>query len=180
MQYLGAASALKPTDFMTRESLGGGVAPDLLISQLEIQRETVEQAIQTANRERVEVLLNPSPASYIMPEIYPMISHLIINETEAVLLSQCEPEDIQNQAGWSLIAEDFLNRGVKNVVVTLGAKGAYYANESGSGYVEAEKNCRVVDTSGAGCVPRRPLCSHGRIHVFSQADVNTGIIGIAL
>lgn len=152
MQYPGAAYGLKPEDFMTLESLGGGVAPDLVISQLEIGREAIEQAIETAHREGVEVLLNPSPARYLMPDIYPMITHLVMNETEAVMLSEIKPDDIENQTGWSTVAEYFLNLGVKNVVVTLGEKGAYYANESGSGYVEAEKNCTVLDTSGAGCV----------------------------
>lgn len=180
LQYPGAAYALEPTEFMTLESLGGGVAPDLVISQLEIRRDTIEQAIETANREGVEVLLNPSPARYLMPDIYPMIAHLVMNETEAVLLSECEPDDIQNQTGWSDIAEYFFNLGVKNVVVTLGEKGAYYSNEFGSGYVEAEKNCTVIDTSGAGYVPRRLLRLHRRIPVFSLGDTNTGIIGIAL
>lgn len=152
MQYPGAAYALEPTDFMTLESLGGGVAPDLVISQLEIRRDSIEQAIETAYREGVEVLLNPSPVRYLMPDIYPMIAHLVMNETEAVMLSECEPEDIEKQTGWTSVAEYFLNLGVKNVVITLGEKGAYYSNESGSGYVEAEKNCTVLDTSGAGCV----------------------------
>ena len=84
MQYPGAAYALEPKDFMTLESLGGGVAPDLIIAQLEIRRDTIEQAIEPVSREGVEVLLNPSPAVYLLPEIYPTISHLVMNETEAV------------------------------------------------------------------------------------------------
>lgn len=154
MQYPGAAYALEPEDFKTLESLGGGVAPDLVISQLELRRDVIEQAIETANREGVEILLNPSPAHYLMPYIYRMITHLIMNETEAVMLSECEPDDIKNQTGWTKVVEYFHNLGVKNVVVTLGEKGAYYSNESGSGYVEAEKNCNVYDTSGAGRVSR--------------------------
>lgn len=160
MQYHGAAYALEPTDFMTLEILGGGVAPDLIISQLEIRRDTIEQAIETANREGVEVLLNPSPARYFMSDIYPMIFHLVMNETEAVLLSACEPDDIENQTGWTQVAEYFLNLGVKNVVVTLGEKGAYYSNESESSSIEAKKNCTLLDTSNTGCVPRRLSRSH--------------------
>lgn len=181
MQYPGAADALEPADFMTLESLGGGVVPDLVIMQLEIRRETIIQAIETANREGVEVLLNPAPASYLIPDIYPNITHLIMNETEAVLLSECEPKDMQNQTGWATVTKHFLNLGVKNVVVTLGQKGAFYSNVSGSGYVEAEKNCTVIDTSGAGCVPRLLLCLHCRIPIFSFENTNTGInIGIVL
>ncbi|KAL9124753.1 MAG: hypothetical protein Q9217_005949 [Psora testacea] len=116
---------------MTLESLGGGVASDLAIAQLELRRDTIEQVIETAYREGVEVLLNPSPAHYLMPEIYPMIAHL---------------------TGWTNVAEYFLNLRVKNIVINLAEKGAYYSNESGSGYVKAEKNCTVIDTSGTGFV----------------------------
>lgn len=150
MQFPGAAYSLEPTDFMTLESLGGGVAPDLVISQLELRRETVEQAIETAHKHNVEVLLNPSPAFYIMPDIFPMVTHLVMNEVEAGDLSSCKPDDIDKLTGWTSVAKYFHELGVKNVVVTLGEKGAYYSNEVESGKVEAEKYCRVVDTAGAG------------------------------
>ena len=122
MQYPGAAYALEPADFMTLESLGGGMARDFVISQLEIRRDTIEQKIETAHREGIEVLLNPSPARYLMPD---MISHLIMNETEAVLLSQLTPVDIEDHTWWNSIAEYFFDLGVKNVVISLGEKGAW-------------------------------------------------------
>lgn len=162
MQYPGAAYALEPADFMTLESLGGGVAPDFIVAQLEIRREAIEQAIETASREKVEVLLNPSPARYLLPEIYPMIGHLVMNETEAMMLSDCDDngkEDTKKEETadeWTNIANYFHELGVKNVVITLAEKGAFYSNENGAGYVEAEKNCTVFDTSGAGCAP--PFC----------------------
>ena len=153
MQFPGAAYKLEPTEFMTLESLGGGVAPDLVIAQLEMRRDIIEQAIETVFVNRIEVLLSPSPAFYLMPEIYPMITHLVINETEAVLLSSIKPDDIVDQTGWTSVTEYFQKLGVKNIVVTLGEKGAYYLNEWEAEYIEAEKNVRIVDTAGAGCVP---------------------------
>ena len=152
MQYPGVNHSFKASDFMTVESLGGGVAPDLIICQLELHREAIEQAIETAGGEGIDVLLNPSPAYYLIPDLYSNVTHLVVNETEAVLLSEIEPDDIENQTGWTKVAESFLALGVKNVVITLGAKGAYYANEHMKGNVDAEKNCSVMDTSGAGCV----------------------------
>lgn len=150
----GANYDLLPSEFTTLASLAGGVKPDLLISQLELRRETIEQVIETASREGIDVLLNPAPASYLMPRIYRMVTHLIVNETEAVMLS---PSDIDRQDGWANVGNYFLRLGVKNVVVTLGAQGAYYLNESGGGYVEAEKQCIVVDTTGAGYVLNHTL-----------------------
>lgn len=99
-----------------------------------------------------------------------------MNETEAVMLSLCEPEDIEKQTVWTNVAEYFLNRGLKNGVVTLGKKGAHHSNESVSGYVEAEKNCTVLDTSGAGCVPVALRPFHRPICVF-LVGTNRGIIG---
>ena len=170
IQFPGAADALEPSEFMTAESLGGGVPPDLLIAQLEVQRETIEQAIETANEEGIEVLLNPSPAAYVMHDIYPMVTHLVMNETEAVMLSPIEPDEIGNEAGWTCVADYFLGLGVKNVVVTLGEKGAYYATESTRGRVNAEERCTVCDTSGAGYTAfLRPNHGHAyRIYMYTD------------
>ena len=150
MQYPGVNHNFQPSDFTTAESLGGGVRPDLMICQLELDREAIEQAIETAGREGIDVLLNPSPAFFLMPKVYPKITHLVVNETEAFLLSEIERDDIKNQTAWTKVADSFLALRVKNVVVTLGADGANYANESSRGHVDAEKNVLIRDTSGAG------------------------------
>ena len=44
-----------------------------------------------------------------------------------------------------------LERGIKNVIITLGEKGAYFANKNESFMVEAfDLKNKVVDTTGAG------------------------------
>lgn len=57
--------------------------------------------------------------------------------------------DEVNEETWPVIAQEFLNRGVQNVVITLGAKGAFYANAMESGHCPAF-NVKVADTTGAG------------------------------
>ncbi|MBQ3009028.1 MAG: carbohydrate kinase [Oscillospiraceae bacterium] len=48
-------------------------------------------------------------------------------------------------------AEKILNEfGAKLVYVTLGPKGCYFCNRSGSGYVDAPSGLQAVDTTGAG------------------------------
>ena len=153
MQFPGAAWAVQPADFLTLESLGGGVVPDLVIAQLEIKRESIEQAIETAYEQGVEFLLNPSPAYCLMPELYRGITHLVVNETEAMMMSGCELQDLETHAGLTSVAEYFTKLGTKNVVITLGKKGAFFHNETTTGWIEAEKDCIVLDTSGAGYVP---------------------------
>ena len=50
---------------------------------------------------------------------------------------------------WPEIAQEFLDRGVKNVVITLGDKGAYYATATERGHVPAFM-VTVVSEMGAG------------------------------
>ncbi|WP_116140617.1 sugar kinase [Trinickia diaoshuihuensis] len=48
------------------------------------------------------------------------------------------------------IAQFYLDRGARGVVVKLGAQGAYFRTADASGYVAAQPVARVVDTVGAG------------------------------
>jgi ribokinase len=99
----------------------------------------------------VNVLLNPAPAVKLPEEAYGAITHLILNETEAAILSGRSVEEVEVEGfRWDSLAAEFLKKGVRNVVVTLGAKGAYYATEGHEGYVAAEKVEKVVDTTAAG------------------------------
>ena len=147
----GVNHILLPSRFPSFESLCGGTKPDLLISQLEMRRDTIEQALEVASKGGVDILLNPSPAHLLLSHVYKMITHLIVNEIEATMLSGRGIEQMTTVSDWANVTDEFLKMGVKNVVVTLGAKGAYYSNSIGNGgRVEAEKNIKVVDTTGAG------------------------------
>ena len=147
----GANLHLRPRDFLTLDSLAGGYRPDIVVCNLVIARETTEQVLETAHAHGVSTLLNPSPVQYLLRPVYRMVSHLIVNETEAAMLTDQTVEDLADMEGWASVADKFLNMGVRNVVVTLGAKGAYYSNQVGrGGYVEAEKDINVQDVTGAG------------------------------
>ena len=50
---------------------------------------------------------------------------------------------------WSDIAQEFLDRGVKNFVITLGREGAYYATLNERGHVPAFM-VKVGSEMGAG------------------------------
>ncbi|KAG8527904.1 uncharacterized protein KY384_006820 [Bacidia gigantensis] len=146
----GANHMIHPGDLKTLEDLTGGSVPALLVTQLELRRDTIEQVIETANRAHVDVLLNPAPALSVLPNILPMITHLVMNRSEAQTLSANEPLDENDPNRWSPVAEYFLSQQVQNVVITLSRQGAYYANDSDKDFVEAEKDYMLVDTTGAG------------------------------
>jgi ribokinase len=124
--------------------------PALIILQLEIPVLTTVQILLAARTQEVEVLLNPAPAVELPADAYVGLGHLIMNETETVTLSGCQPKDLEAEYKLSLVAEIFHVRGVKNVIITLGGRGVFYSSpESGFGMVKAER-VEVVDTTAAG------------------------------
>ena len=147
----GANHSLRPEDFLAPESLGSP-RPDLIVMQLEIPLETVLQILETAKKAGVAVLLNPAPAVKLPEDVYPAVTHLIVNESELAILSDVKEEDV-GEEGFELdtLADKFFKAGLENFVVTLGAKGAFYRTASGEkGLVQADKVSRVVDTTAAG------------------------------
>lgn len=68
-------------------------------------------------------ILNPAPAVALPDEAYQGLSHLILNETEAALLAGSTVEKLLDSI--ETVAKYFLERGVENVVITLGAKASY-------------------------------------------------------
>jgi ribokinase len=153
LQTSGANAQLRPSDFETFDSFAGGLKPDLLTMQIEILREVVEHILRIAHKEGIDTLLNPSPASVVLEEVLAGVTHLVVNETEAALLADMDLDDLKGIDDWERVTADFLSTGVKNVVLTLGARGAYYSNYLGEkGHVLAEKVDNVRDPTGAGYV----------------------------
>ncbi|KAM7201633.1 Ribokinase-like protein [Rhypophila sp. PSN 637] len=128
----------------------GAPSPDLLIMQLEIPIETVIQAAKVAKEAGVAVLLNPAPAQTLPEEVYKALGHLVVNETEAAMLGECEVSVLDDEAGLEKVAWGFIDRGVETVIITLGGRGVYYMTGRGEkGLLPAEK-AKVVDTTAAG------------------------------
>ncbi|KAI9846315.1 MAG: hypothetical protein M1837_004168 [Sclerophora amabilis] len=123
--------------------------PALFVLQLEIPLDTVLEILQLASSNEVAVLLNPAPATELPDEAYKAITHLIVNKSEAAILSGIAEEEVVDERIDSLAA-DFIRRGVQNVVITLGGQGAFFKQQGGTtGRCAAEK-VDVVDTTAAG------------------------------
>lgn len=133
---------------MKPEDLGNGMRPDLVVAQMEIDKESVETMIGTAGKAGIDFCLNAAPATPITKHTYRYITHLLVNESEAAIMSGRDRNEV-NEDTWLVIAQEFLNRGVKNVVITLGAKGAFYATRAESGHCAAY-DVKIIDTTGAG------------------------------
>lgn len=118
-----------------------------LVMQFEVSMEQVLQAARVAHKLGCKVVLNPSPAKPLPEELWALVDTMILNESEAHFLTglsaDADPQ-IAAEVGRRLRA-----KGVSNVVVTLGARGAVATDEAGSTLHPAPK-VQVVDTTAAG------------------------------
>ncbi|KAH7259468.1 ribokinase [Fusarium redolens] len=135
-------------DFIDAQQLGGGTRPDLVLAQMEIHKEVVETMLMASGKAGIDFCLKAAPAIPISKRLYRHLTHLLVNESEAAIMSGRERDEV-NLETWPTIAQEFLSRGIRNVVITLGAKGAFYANAEGSGHCPAF-DVQVEDTTGAG------------------------------
>ncbi len=117
-----------------------------LLLQLEIPLEPVEASVSLAKEEGTTVILNPAPARPLPQSVLSNVDILVPNETEAKILCGFPPdEDIPSPKLGSLLLE----KGVKQVIITLGAKGSIYLSEKEQFEVSAFK-VEAVDTTAAG------------------------------
>lgn len=138
--------ALQPDSFRTLD----GPLPSLIVLQMEIPLETVLAVIATARRQYVPVLLNAAPAQKIPHEHYRGLAHLVVNESEAAVLADCDESRLDNEAGIEAVANQFRALGVQNVLITLGGRGVYYVSKDGRRALVPAEKANVIDTTAAG------------------------------
>ena len=120
----------------------------VFLTQLEAPKEVVFHALEIAKENNVITVLNPAPAAPIDKEIFPLIDYFTPNETEASFYVNHKVEDEEDAKKAS---DKLLQLGIKNIIITLGEKGAFFANGTESFHVPVVNlNNRVVDTTGAG------------------------------
>lgn len=125
--HLGATATWKKEHFLKVEDLAHGIRPDLCIAQMEIHKEVVEQMIETAGKVGIDFCLNAAPAKPITSRTYRYITHLLVDESEAAVMSGRDLNEV-NKDSCPFICQKFLDQGVKNVVITLGAKRGILCN----------------------------------------------------
>jgi ribokinase len=142
--YAPGANALVDNAYLERvlPTLSGA---DALLLQLEIPLPTVVQALTRLPADRPVVLFNPSPAQDLRDFPWGRVDVLIPNAQEFRVLVgwSGEPEELAR------LGKRLLARGVKAVVVTAGADGAYLAEAEGVTHFPALP-VTVVDATGAG------------------------------
>jgi ribokinase len=121
---------------------------EIFLTQMETPDEITIYALNKAKEHKCITILNPAPARKIDEDNFKLIDFFTPNETEAEFYLNKKiktGEDIKNAAN------ELLKKGIKNVIITLGEKGIYFANSDENFFLEAYKlKQAVIDTTGAG------------------------------
>lgn len=118
-----------------------------VLLQNEIPWETTTYAVRDAHAAGTRVFLNPAPARTLPDELFPLLDTLIVNETEAALVTGVQVGDAATAAA---AAERVLGKGASSVIVTLGEQGCFYADSQGKRLAVPAFRVMPVDTTAAG------------------------------
>ncbi len=118
----------------------------LLLVQLEINFDALFKAVDIAYKSGVKIVLNPAPAYDLPAEIFRKVDTITPNETEAQHLTGVTVTD---RFSAEKAAGIFLEMGIKNVVITMGAQGAFATDGQNSEFLPCLR-VDAVDSTGAG------------------------------
>ena len=121
---------------------------EIFLTQLETPYEATSYALKKAKEFNLITIFNPAPASEINQNDFKLIDYFTPNETEASFYLK---KKVESKEEIEIAAKMFLEKGVKNIVITLGSRGVYFANSTENYFVDAfNLKDKVIDTTGAG------------------------------
>lgn len=119
---------------------------NVLMLQLESSLEPTFETAKAASQAGLKVILDPAPAYAIPDDVFSFLDFITPNEVETETLVGFKPENEADAAKASAILKA---KGVRTVIVKMGARGAWYDSPDGSGFVKSFK-VNAIDTVAAG------------------------------
>jgi ribokinase len=149
----GSNMKLTPRDIQKKKDIFSKAK--VVITQLEIPLESVEKIAEISKENGAVFILNPAPAKELPEKLISLTDYLTPNEIELEILSGTP---VSGEASIEKAAGKLLKKGVKNIIVTMGEKGAFLINKEKK-KIYPSKKVKVVDSTGAGC-----LTEHSHTH----------------
>ncbi len=140
-----AANASVTTDFLDKNRKCFEKAK-VCMTEFGISLDSCEHAMKLAKEHDKITIVNPAPYAHINDQFYSYIDIITPNEIEAAGFCGF----VVDSKSKALEASKFFhNKGVENVIITMGEQGAFVSN--GKEYMMLDViDAEVVDTSGAG------------------------------
>jgi ribokinase len=142
---MGANELLSPEDVDAAEALIA--RSQVVMSVLEIKQETAARAMELGRKNGALTILNPAPAERLDPSVFANIDLLTPNQSELRILLGLSPDDPTDTL---ILAKRLQAQGIRNIVVTLGSRGALVVEAGKEERVIAGTAVKVTDTTGAG------------------------------
>lgn len=118
----------------------------VFLTQMENNISAISHSLKFAHSSGVVTILNPAPWNKEVISLLQWVDFITPNVTEAESIIGSKiitSDDVKNAA------EEIYNKGVRNVIITLGKEGCWYFNGSNHRHFPAFKSINI-DTSGAG------------------------------
>lgn len=119
---------------------------DAVLTQFETTVEAVFATKELAQKYQKPFILNPAPYINVPTSIFEGVDFITPNETETEQFTGIAVNTIEDCRA---AAQKFIDMGVKNVIITLGVRGAFYSNGKDEVFVPSIK-VKAVETTGAG------------------------------
>lgn len=126
---------------------------DIVMMQFELPMQVIETVAQWAKDAKVPVMINPAPAAPISKELLSCATYLSPNEFEAAMLAQHPIKVSENGADeqdLQTVANILKEKGVENLIITLGENGSVVVGEGGISQNPCVKMPNVADPTAAG------------------------------
>lgn len=121
-------------------------SPIILMLQLEVPVSAVVAAAEAGRNNNATTIFDPAPVLQFPPELYQMIDIITPNETEASLLVGFKIKRIEDA---ERAANNIIERGVKQVIIKMGNRGAFWSNGRKKKYFPVF-TVEAIDTVAAG------------------------------
>jgi ribokinase len=116
---------------------------DVVLLQLEIPMSGVIEAARQGHQAGAKVMLNPSPFQSLPPEL--------LADVDILVLNQLESQKITGYSEPGASANALLKQGFETVVITVGANGAWVADQTIEHPMHVPGiQVKAVDSTGAG------------------------------
>ncbi|MGL4269617.1 MAG: ribokinase [Plesiomonas sp.] len=120
---------------------------DALLMQLETPLATIMAAATAARAAGTTVILNPAPAHALPDNLLAQVDIITPNETEAECLTGIK---IDSDADAARAAAMLHGKGIRTVLITLGARGVWYSEHGHQGVLIPGFRVQALDTTAAG------------------------------
>ena len=120
---------------------------DLIVMQLETPLDVMKKTAKLGKESGKLVILNPAPAQPLDEEFLSFVDILVPNETETSIITGLQ---VESEEECVKAARQLQERGVEQVILTLGSRGSLVVDSDGSEIFVDPYKIEPVDTTGAG------------------------------